>query len=166
MTPSLHLRVISNLGSRLEVVCHVAFTKYPDDRATWSGLTPVRSITFLFQHISRRGSRIFCREGSNSRRGSRHLIRGVGPYADRMLAHMCAVGACRYEGSGVLPQNIWKCWCSEMRFQANPDGTILAQNDIELLCEARESLAACWIILRSVIKVNSVHSSISNLGFL
>jgi hypothetical protein len=44
-----------------------------------------------------------------------------------------------------------------MRFQANPDGTILAQNDIELLYEARESLTVCWIILRSEIKVNSVH---------
>jgi hypothetical protein len=29
-----------------------------------------------------------------------------------------------------------------MRFQANPDGTILAQNDIELLCEACEGLTA------------------------
>jgi hypothetical protein len=44
-----------------------------------------------------------------------------------------------------------------MRFQANPDGTILAQNDIELLFEARRSLTACWIILRSEIKVNSVY---------
>jgi hypothetical protein len=29
-----------------------------------------------------------------------------------------------------------------MRFQANPDGTILPQNDIELLCEAHGSLIA------------------------
>jgi hypothetical protein len=43
-----------------------------------------------------------------------------------------------------------------MRFQANPDGTILPQNDIELR-EARGSLTACWTILRSEIKVNSVH---------
>jgi hypothetical protein len=27
-----------------------------------------------------------------------------------------------------------------MRFQTNPDGTNLAQNDIELLCEARGSV--------------------------
>jgi hypothetical protein len=38
---------------------------------------------------------------------------------------------------------IFKSRCSEMRFQANPDGTILAQNDIELLCEARGGLTAC-----------------------
>jgi hypothetical protein len=45
-----------------------------------------------------------------------------------------------------------------MRFQANPDSTILPQNDIELLCEARGSLTtACRTILRSEIKVNSVH---------
>jgi hypothetical protein len=44
-----------------------------------------------------------------------------------------------------------------MRFQANPDGTILAQNDIGLLCEARGGLTACGTILRSEIKVNSVH---------
>jgi hypothetical protein len=42
-----------------------------------------------------------------------------------------------------------------MRIQANPDGTILSQNYIELLCEARGSLTACRIILRSEIKVNS-----------
>jgi hypothetical protein len=36
--------------------------------------------------------------------------------------------------------NIFKSRCSEMRFQVNPDGTILAQNDIELLCEARGGL--------------------------
>jgi hypothetical protein len=53
-----------------------------------------------------------------------------------------------------------------MRFQANPDGTILAQNDIELLCEARGSLTACWIILRSEIKVNSVHIEYSERFFL
>jgi hypothetical protein len=44
-----------------------------------------------------------------------------------------------------------------MRFQANPDGTILPQNDIEL-CEARGGLLACWTILRSDIKVNNVQS--------
>jgi hypothetical protein len=46
--------------------------------------------------------------------------------------------------------------CSEMRFQANPDGTILPQNEL-LSCEPRGSLTACWTILRSEIKVNSVH---------
>jgi hypothetical protein len=35
-----------------------------------------------------------------------------------------------------------------MRIQANPYSTILAQNDIKLLCEARGGLTACWIILR------------------
>jgi hypothetical protein len=34
----------------------------------------------------------------------------------------------------------FKYRCSEMRFQANPDGTILPQNYIELLCEARGKL--------------------------
>jgi hypothetical protein len=43
-----------------------------------------------------------------------------------------------------------------MQFQANPDGRILSQNDIEL-CEASGSLTACWTILRSEIKVNSIH---------
>jgi hypothetical protein len=63
----------------------------------------------------------------------------------------------RYRGSGCPPQKILKFRCSEMRFQANPGGTILAKNDIELLCEARGSLIACWIILRLEIKVNNVH---------
>jgi hypothetical protein len=38
---------------------------------------------------------------------------------------------------GMGPQKMFKARCFEMRFQANPDGKILAQNDIELLCEAR-----------------------------
>jgi hypothetical protein len=57
---------------------------------------------------------------------------------------------------GFSPRKIFKSRCSEMRFQANPYGTILPQNDIELLCEVRGSLTACWSILRSEIKVNSV----------
>jgi hypothetical protein len=40
--------------------------------------------------ISRDGSMIFCREGSNSRRGSINLIRGDGQCADRRLAPICA----------------------------------------------------------------------------
>jgi hypothetical protein len=36
-------------------------------------------------------------------------------------------------GLGSSPRKIVKSKCSEMRRQANPDGTILAQNDIELL---------------------------------
>jgi hypothetical protein len=72
---------------------------------------------------------------------------GVGKCADRRLVPMRAA-------AGGSPENLR---CSEKRFQANPDGTILAQNDIELLCEARASLTTCRIILRSEIEVNSVH---------
>jgi hypothetical protein len=83
----------------------------------------------------RGGSRIFCREGSNSRRGSRSL--GVGQCADRSLPTMRAV-----PGSDVSPRKFFKSRCSEMGFLANPDCTILAQNYIELLCEARGGLVA------------------------
>jgi hypothetical protein len=53
-----------------------------------------------------------------------------------------------------------------MRFQANPDGTILAQNYIVMLCEARGGLTVCCIILRSEIKVNSVHRILRAIFFL
>jgi hypothetical protein len=52
-----------------------------------------------------------------------------------------------------------------MRFQANPDGTILARNDIELLCEACGGLTACCIIMRSEIKVNGIHRIIRAVFF-
>jgi hypothetical protein len=72
------------------------------------------------------GSRIFCRAGSNSRRESRNF----GWRTDNV--HPLRGGS-----------SIFKSRCSERRFQASPDGTILAQNDVELLCEAREGLTAC-----------------------
>jgi hypothetical protein len=83
---------------------------------------------------------------STSRCRSRNFVWGV----RRSLAPMHAAG-------GSPPGNLLNARCSEMRFQANPDGTILPQNDIELLCEACGSLTACWTILRSEIKVNSIH---------
>jgi hypothetical protein len=52
-----------------------------------------------------------------------------------------------------------------MRIQANPDGTILAQNYIELLWEARGGFTACWIILRSEIKVNIASTEYSEWFF-
>jgi hypothetical protein len=67
--------------------------------------------------------------------------------------------------NGITARRLWdnqhtrggsRIFCIFLRFQANPGGTILAQNYIELLCES-VGLTACWIILRSEIKVNSVH---------
>jgi hypothetical protein len=85
----------------------------------------------------------FCREGSTSRRGSRNLVR----VSDNVLTEGCAAA-----GS---PRKILKSRCSEMRFQANPDCTILPQNYIELLYVRH--VEVCWTILRSEIKVNNVH---------
>jgi hypothetical protein len=69
-------------------------------------------------HEFRGGSRIFCREGSTSGADPEIWLGGLTmcwPKGNRRAAA---------GGLGVLPRKNFKSRCSEMRFHANPDGTI------------------------------------------